>query len=278
MSKKDKITTLLACQPTEGEYNHFYWLIRSEFYDASECILKGLNALPNIDYYNGVFYSFFNDLSFGIERVLKLILLLDPLYIEIIPNKHNLTYLIGEARIIENPKKRTCFVTDILLFLDDFVNATGRYNRLTTLTNIIKNSNQQPSPLPEEKWSKMVYRLASFIVEEHPNCFDNRSLENFKNGYKNTKLQQCLTQYLRMGIGQIIRPIYQKFDGFISTYKIPCEESPHANFAGDEYKKLMKKEGVPTVLSYLREASHVFLLMRDDEYYFKTTEWGLINE
>ena len=53
-----------------------YQCIRNEFLDASQHILRGLDNIPQLNYPDGLFCTFFNDICYGIERMLKVIIAL----------------------------------------------------------------------------------------------------------------------------------------------------------------------------------------------------------
>jgi hypothetical protein len=52
-----------------------YLCLRNEYLDASEHIIRALNSIPVLNYPECIFYTFFNDICYGIERILKLITL-----------------------------------------------------------------------------------------------------------------------------------------------------------------------------------------------------------
>src|SRR6266496_1296135 len=153
--------------------NPIFSLLQQEGYLTRSCLHTGFFALSkaNIDNNQGDFYVAFFQLSIGLERLMKLTLILDYLAANELqlPNtefltsyQHDLTKLfrsigaiekrIAEQNLISDVLKQNTIESEILIFLDEFARKT-RYSNLDTLTG------RRSSGDPLMKWSKLSKRV-----------------------------------------------------------------------------------------------------------------------
>jgi hypothetical protein len=154
------------------------WIkLQQECYLIEACLTQGLTALRQADLSKkGLFYSAFFQLAIGLERLMKIILIIEhmadnkletPSLQTMKSFQHNLSKLYGKVREIpieatphpfdEIPEDGIAY--EILAFLDAFA-ASTRYFNLDSLTS-------QPKGIdPLNVWSDIVYKVANTNVTE----------------------------------------------------------------------------------------------------------------
>jgi hypothetical protein len=130
-----------------------WFLLEQEGLLAQACLCNGLTALrrANLGEKKGLFYSAFFELSIGIERVLKLTLILDHMARnQLVPPDSKTVEDYGhKLRALFDAAKAVCVARnvsaldgfepsslpmEILGFLDDFAHPGGRYSNINKLT------------------------------------------------------------------------------------------------------------------------------------------------
>jgi hypothetical protein len=153
-------------------FNPIFSLLQQEGYLTRSCLRTGLFALKKANLNNrGDFYVAFFQLSIGLERLMKIILLLDYMAINELrlpDNKwlrrysHNLIELLNDVRtimdrisasnLIGNVLQPQSLEYELLVFLDEFAQK-ARYANLDTLTG------KQNTSDPLAKWNKLTIRI-----------------------------------------------------------------------------------------------------------------------
>ena len=240
------------------EEKYFSNILRNEVIDAYESVLYALNSIQNIDFYQGVYYNFFNNITFGLERIMKLTLLFNG---QNIPTNHDLSQLfkkISSKVFIE----KTFELFDLFhVYLHK--TEEGRYKRLTELKKIMinKEKNNDVKKLPETKLYNLVMKIAQLSVEQKH--FSEQNLKSFKMGIRRNPNKQShnihdyVSDKLRMYVGEIIRPINEAFLNSMKSYKI---------------------HDVSFLNEYLTGFKAPFNLSKDKEFYIKTKNWSLLND
>lgn len=155
-----------------------WYLLQQEGFLAQSCLCNGLTALrqANLGDGKGRFYSAFFELSIGLERVLKLVLILDhmarqqlqPPDTKTVKNHgHKLSALFDAAKTISTARGITAlddFPDDslpmvMLHFLNEFAHTEGRYSNINQLTK----QGRQASTDPIARWGD----IASQIMQTH---------------------------------------------------------------------------------------------------------------
>ena len=155
-----------------------WYLLQQEGFLAQSCLCNGLTALrqANLGDGKGRFYSAFFELSIGLERVLKLVLILDhtarqqlqPPDTKTVKNYgHKLSALFDSAKIISTARGITALddfpdsslPMVMLRFLNDFAHTEGRYSNINQLTK----QGRQASTDPIARWGE----IASQIMQTH---------------------------------------------------------------------------------------------------------------
>ena len=233
--------------------NNFYVCLRGEYFDASEHILRSLNTVSQLDYYNTIICIFFTDLCLGIERMEKLLLLM--LGNGELPRTHNLSELwdnLVKLKLLE-PLEEGSIEKELLQFLSDFQGKPnqGRYLRLQFMADCIEKEKQLPFDEPPERifYYKVIDRI---LDEDMKGIKDTEDYKKYAQEELGTKTQKDVSSFLRQYIGRIIRPIYNIF-----------------------YEKFIPNYGMS---EYLEKAVHISKLRSEDEGYRKKVEWELINQ
>lgn len=159
-------------------FNPTWFLLQQEGFLAQACLCNGLTALrqANVGDKKGLYYSAFFELSIGLERMMKLIIILDHMALNnlappdgkvIDDYKHNLIRLFDDIKAIS--KKRGITSLDaidnkslqyrLLSFLDRFAHPGGRYANINKLTG----HKHQAMADPLVKWGE----IATQIIREN---------------------------------------------------------------------------------------------------------------
>lgn len=155
-------------------FSPMWRLLEQEGYLAQSCLCTGLTALraANLGDQKGLFYSAFFELSIGLERMMKLIVILDHLaehMIEAPPAKtieaygHKLLVLWRDVQRIATKLEEAdldslaanALLMDMLQFLDEFAHPGGRYANINKLTG----SNLQGRTDPMDAWAVLAGKL-----------------------------------------------------------------------------------------------------------------------
>ena len=156
------------------QFSPTWYLLEQEGLLAQACLCNGLTALrrANLGGKKGLFYSAFFELSIGIERVLKLVLILDHMARnQLVPPDsktvedygHKLRALFDAAKAVcaaRNVTELDGFQADslpivILGFLDDFAHPGGRYSNINKLTG----HRHQAMADPIARWGEMASQI-----------------------------------------------------------------------------------------------------------------------
>lgn len=151
-------------------------LLEQEGLLAQACLCNGLTALrrANLGDKKGLFYSAFFELSIGIGRVLKLILILDHMArSQLVPPDsktvedygHKLRALFDAAKAVCAARNVTALdgfqpnslPIEILGFLDDFAHPGGRYSNINKLTG----HRHQAMLDPIARWGEIASQIMS---------------------------------------------------------------------------------------------------------------------
>jgi hypothetical protein len=152
-------------------FGESFLLLQNEAYLIESCLMHGLQSLRNADLsQKGNFYTAFFQLSIGLERLMKIALIID----HMAKNKHaapdpsairsyghDLKKLFNQVHSIKSsssPHPLDAIAPgslehDILIFLGEFAHSSGRYfnlNRLATKT---------PTHDPLAKWNEILFRI-----------------------------------------------------------------------------------------------------------------------
>jgi hypothetical protein len=152
-------------------FSETFLLVQNESYLIESCVAHGLHALRNADLsQKGNFYTAFFQLSIGLERLMKVTLIIDHMarHKHVPPDGrtirdygHELTRLFGQVNSIHtslspHPLHALAPGTlehDILLFLDAFADSSGRYFNLDQLSKKTKITD------PLVSWTEILKRI-----------------------------------------------------------------------------------------------------------------------
>jgi hypothetical protein len=170
-------------------FSDTFLLLQNESYLIESCIAHGLNSLRNSDLRRkGNFYTAFFQLSVGIERLMKINLIMDhmakhnlatPTGDVMRSHGHNLIKLFGLMRslaswISPHPLEAIrvgSIEHEILQFLADCADSSGRYFNLNRLTE----GKEGVDPL--RKWDEILFRI---LIEHVPRRIVDRIIGEAK--------------------------------------------------------------------------------------------------
>ena len=227
--------------------NPVFSLLQQEGYLTRSCLYIGLSAIKraNIET-KGDFYVAFFQLSIGLERLMKLTLILDYMAthnLQLPNNKwirgysHNLSELVKSVqsiekrisldRLIDELLRSETTENQILNFLDEFSQKT-RYANLDSLTG--KNSHSDPL----ERWSELTKKIYSSEIPddvrkqvEDDAFFAHQLLSSntivwfsdlekqslsLESGWRQTNMFRLAAPFVIWHIMKIIYPIYKVMD------------------------------------------------------------------
>jgi len=134
-------------------FSETWYLLQQEGYLTQSCLCNGLTALrqANINDKKGLYYSAFFEMSIGLERMMKLIIIIDhmsnnnlapPESAEVEKYKHHLIKLLDTVQKICNVRNLTplhylssdSIQMKLITFLDAFAHPGGRYANINKIT------------------------------------------------------------------------------------------------------------------------------------------------
>lgn len=168
----------------ENLFPKSFWLLQQEAFLANSCILTGFEFMVKggfDDKYKGHYYTSFFQISIGLERLLKLILISDhmlknsyqPPNIKDIKNfGHDLISLYNKSKIISSESsykfllqelKDNSIRKNILIFMNSFAEATGRYHNISSISKA-----SEVDPL--DQWKNIINQIACEDFSESMMC------------------------------------------------------------------------------------------------------------
>jgi len=209
---------------------------------VSGLLASGLSSLKNVTKGDSFYYEAFYSLSLGIERALKLILIVRNPKINLRNFNHNIHKLLVEAEIFYPDRS---IEQKFISFLNDFAN-TNRYSILDLL------SSGREDELLGEPVAVFSNSVALLILERHPfNEFKYFIHANFINLVHIeedfninsdssqilaiTQKKQHIAKYSAMYVGRIIKPLFQALDELSGPeYGTPYFYEHFAYLKGDD--------------------------------------------
>ncbi|MCK9319223.1 hypothetical protein [Methanoculleus sp.] len=218
-------------------------LLNREAELSSGLIAGGLENLKKINRSDSFYYEAFYALSIGIERLLKLLILVEGRPANLKKVGHNLRELFS---IVEISFSEDSMEMAIIDFLSDFSNR-NRYSILDTLSS----NNEEISSEPIMDFYQTI---GQFILEKH-NFISFKYLINLQSSWINffhieedfeenedqmqmlliPKKKEFIAKYTSMYIGRIINPVLERLRE--ASYKdkdIPCLYEHFLYLSGDD--------------------------------------------
>lgn len=162
-------------------FSNTWYLLQQEGYLTQSCLCNGLTALrqANINDKKGLYYSAFFELSIGLERMMKLIVIIDhmsnntlvpPDSAEIEKYKHHLIKLLDSVQNICKVRNLTSLhylssdsvQMRLITFLDAFAHPGGRYANINKITE----HKLKTCVDPLDAWSKIADQILAEMVTE----------------------------------------------------------------------------------------------------------------
>lgn len=228
--------------------NPVFSLLQQEGYLTRSSLYTGFSSLSkaNINNNKGDFYVAFFQLSIGLERLMKLTLILDYMatnelrlpdnkwlkgfshkLVELLQSVEIVEKRITERNLISSILQKGSFENELLNFLDDFAQK-ARYANLDTLTG------KQNTSDPLERWSKLAKRIFDSDVHDEikkelnsQNDFTSRMMSHntvvmasdleknplsFEQGLRQERMFNEVAPHAIWRIMKIVYPIYKVMD------------------------------------------------------------------
>lgn len=212
-------------------FSESFLLLQNEAYLIEMCLLHGLQSLRNAELSKkGNFYTAFFQLSIGLERLMKVTLIIDYMakHKHATPDSsvirsygHDLKKLFDQVHSIKSsssPHPLDAIAPgglehDILIFLGEFAHSSGRYFNLDRL------SKKSPHGDPLAKWNEILFRI---LKDDVPKRTTNRIMR------ESQALASAMPTNAMVVIVHDLRGQMLDFEGMVAVGRFHYAAAPYA--------------------------------------------------